>query len=135
MPKFDIPSLLIIGNPLLPKDTVQFKVGRVVSSKLSLPIRYLQYPDDLIYEHGYLIDVVKGLTRPRLIGLHEIRLTQSITSHDWDVSQVLRLMDVLGLEPQVKIIGIPYGRTPDDDLISEILHLIEEDLGDATAGI
>jgi len=100
-------KLFVAGNPLLDEDSLQFEVAKRVSKKLGMRLVYVNHPEYLLGQEGYLIDSVKGLADVRKINSSELVERKSVTAHDYDIGSFFRLLHAMGEKSEVIVIGIP----------------------------
>jgi Ni,Fe-hydrogenase maturation factor len=97
----------VFGNEYVKGDAFSHEVARHLHEVRIVECRS---PDDLLDAEGEMIilDVVKGIHEPVLIkNIAQLKTRKLISLHDFDVGFFLNLMKELGMESEIKIIGIP----------------------------
>lgn len=77
----------------------------------------LAFDEDLV-----VMDAVKGIEKPCLLGIDDLKARRLNTLHDFDAGFFLRLMKKIGKIKKIKIIGIPM--KIDDNTIKDIKKLL-----------
>lgn len=126
-------KISIIGNQDLPFDSLPVQIMPELQKEFPQINFVMEDPNDLdvpIEDEIYFIDTVKGLKKPRMITIDEIKATEArATAHDFDLSIHLLLMKKLKPDIKIGIIGIPMGYNTDDafiEAVKVIKDLIEE---------
>lgn len=111
-------KISIIGNADLPFDSLPVQIMPRLQKEFPQIDFVMEDPNDLdipTEDEIYFIDTVKGLKKPRMIDIEEIKATEArATAHDFDLS--IHLLLVKKLKPHIKIgiIGVPMGYNIDD---------------------
>ena len=107
-------TVYVFGNPHLAYDNKAVQVAESLKSECK--IVWSQNPEELFStkeDELVILDVIKGITRPRLFSDHTQFLKNPASStHDIDLSFVLNLMPALGITKKIKILGIPQEGNP-----------------------
>ncbi|MCX6819403.1 MAG: hypothetical protein NT129_05410 [Candidatus Aenigmarchaeota archaeon] len=77
----------------------------------------LAFDEDIV-----VMDAVKGIDKPCLLGIDDLRERRLNTLHDFDAGFFLKLMKKIGKINKLKIIGIPM--RIDDKTIKDIKKLL-----------
>jgi len=106
-------AVLVFGNPQVENDSIALKVANALKGSKNnsrFSFEFVNSPEELRnYGKDLLImDAVEGLDRVELIdGLDTIRLSPRITTHDFDLTFNLKLLEKAKKIDKVSIIGIP----------------------------
>ncbi len=106
-------SLYVFGNEYLDEDSLAHEVAARIKQRYGDAVRIVacRSPDELLEAEGeelLILDVVKNLREPVVIDdIAHLHTRPIMTIHDFDVAYLLRLMRELGIEKNIKIIGIP----------------------------
>lgn len=113
-------KISIIGNQDLPFDSLPIQIMPKLQEAFPNIDFVMEDPNDLdipVEDEIYFIDTVKGLKKPRMITIDEIKATQArATAHDFDLSIHLLLVKKIKPEIEIGIIGIPMGYNATDTL-------------------
>ena len=98
-------KLYVFGNEHLAQDSMAAQVAEFIDAE----IVHCRSPDDLLEAESPLVilDVVKGLKEVMEIPPEKIKTRPLVSLHDFDLGFFLGLMRELGLEKDIKIIGVP----------------------------
>ena len=105
-------KILVFGNPLIEKDSIALKIAKVLqnSKNNGFAFEFVNSPEEL-QNYGselLIMDAVKGLDRVQLLeGLDKIHLPPRITTHDFDLTFNLKLLQKIGKISKVQLIAIP----------------------------
>lgn len=105
--------MLVFGNPLVENDSIALKVAKVLQNSRRNGVyafEFVNSPEELqAYGRNLLImDAVQGLDRVQFLdGLDKIRLSPRITTHDFDLTFNLKLLQKAGRLDKISIIAIP----------------------------
>lgn len=105
-------KLFVFGNEYLENDKY---AHQVINHLENIEITKCRSPEDLLEEEGniLILDVVKNLEEPVLIeDLSVLKDRKMISLHDFDLNFFLKLLKEIGLEKDIKIIGIPEKGNP-----------------------
>ena len=101
-------NLYVFGNEYLDEDSFAKEVAKELDQT---NIIYCNTPDVILESEEkkiLILDVVKGISKPIIIkDLNKIKTRNIMSLHDLDLGYVLKLMSELGIEKEIKIIGIP----------------------------
>ena len=101
-------KLYVFGNEYLEGDNFALKISKSLKSH---EIVYCTSPDDLLSadeKEIVILDVVKGIKKTILIeDIKQISTRKIISLHDFDVGFFLSLMQGMGINKKIKIIGVP----------------------------
>lgn len=110
-------TIYVFGNEYLEDDAFATDVAKeIVKSggkklKVKLDVKLCAHPEILLdakEDELLILDVVNNLKKPILItDISQLKSRKLISFHDFDVGFVLQLMESLGTDKKVKIIGIP----------------------------
>lgn len=107
-------TLHIFGNPYLENDAFAIRVARQLTDKVRL--EFCKSPDDLLHSPDrviHILDVVRNTEEPVVITDPAMLKTQPMMSlHDFDLGFFLNLLQKMGMDKKVKIIGIPQQGEP-----------------------
>lgn len=101
-------TLYVFGNEFLRDDCFAGIVSENLKDKFS--IEHCRSPDDLLEAKGNIVilDVVKNTKEPILIDdVSKIKTRSLVSLHDFDLGFFLNLMEGMGINKKIKIIGIP----------------------------
>ena len=110
---FEKKAVLVFGNPQVENDSIALKVANALKGSKSngrFSFEFVNSPEELqSYGRNLLImDAVQGLDRVELIqGLDKIRLSPRLSTHDFDLSFNLKLLEKTKKVDNVSIIAIP----------------------------
>lgn len=101
-------KLYVFGNEYLEDD----KLSREVSGYLGdCEIIHCRSPDELLEaeeDEILILDVVKNIEEPIIIdNINQLKINKMMSLHDFDVAYFLKLMQEMGINKKIKIIGIP----------------------------
>ena len=100
-------KILCLGNEFVKEDSFAKKIGEELLKEGFEVINIndsFQLMGILNEETDFIIlDVVLGLSDPRIINVSELTDTKIMTAHDFDASFVLKLFE----NKEIRIIGIP----------------------------
>ncbi|HLC50222.1 MAG TPA: hypothetical protein VJI97_02235 [Candidatus Nanoarchaeia archaeon] len=101
-------TLYVFGNEFLDDD----KLAGIVSNNLkgNFKVERCRSPDDLLDagKEIVILDVVKGIKEPIIIkDISKIKSRNLMSLHDFDLGFFLKLMEGMGINKKIKIIGIP----------------------------
>lgn len=124
-------KISIIGNADLPFDSLPVQIMPELQREFPQIDFVMEDPNDLDVPNEdeiYFIDTIKGLKKPRMITIDEIKATQArATAHDFDLSIHLLLMKKLKPNVKIGILGVPMGYNA-GDAKEEIIEIIKEQL-------
>ncbi len=108
-------NIYIIGNPLVEQDNTTIKFLPQLKQDFPQHNFILYDPVEDIESKGEIIviDIVKGLEKPRIIKLDEIKSNDK-NMHDLGIGMMFKMMKRLGKIKDVRIIGIPEKCEYDD---------------------
>ncbi len=103
--------VLVFGNPIAKVDSAAVKI----SEKLSCVMPQMEFvrfdtSEDLEKEGGcpVILDAVVGLTKPRMVSLDELELSERpLSLHGFDLLWTLLLLKKIGKIRKATIIGVP----------------------------
>ncbi len=103
--------ILVFGNPIAKADSAAVKAAKRLEGKLP-GISFVRFDtsEDLEHEGGspVILDVVVGLSKPRLVLLSELeRSANPLSLHGFDLTWNLLLLKKLGRLKEATIIGVP----------------------------
>ncbi len=104
--EYTMKTLYVFGNEYLAEDNFALKIANYMDAT----IIHCRNPDDLLYIEGdiTILDVVKNIKKPMLItDINQLKSRNIISLHDFDLGFFLKLMKGLGIEKNIRIIGIP----------------------------
>lgn len=104
-------KVLVFGNPLAAIDSAAVKIAEKLDGKIP-GVSFVRFDtaEDLEKECPRLLilDVVVGLSKPRLVTLSELQLAaKPLSLHGFDLTWNLLLLKKLGRLKSATIIGIP----------------------------
>ena len=105
-------KILVFGNPLVQNDSIALKVAHSIRKKNSpeFAFEFVNSPEELEKDGRELLimDAVQGLDRVQVLeSLDSIRLAPRITTHDFDLTFNLKLLEKTKRIDKVSIIAIP----------------------------
>jgi len=102
-------NVYVFGNEHLEFDSFARKVAGMLSSKINTIDAHS--PDILLdskEKELLILDVVKNIKKPMVISdISKIKTNPMTSLHDFDVGFFLKLMNGMGINKKIKIIGIP----------------------------
>ena len=103
-------KLHVFGNEYLKEDSFATEVAEYVDAE----IVSCRSPDELLDAEGpvRILDVVKDAESVRLITPERVKAQGMLSLHDFDLGFFLKLMKEMGMEKEIKIIGIPQRGNP-----------------------
>jgi Ni,Fe-hydrogenase maturation factor len=122
-------KVLVFGNPLAAMDSAAVKIAaRLDKSMPGIEFVRFDTAEDLEAECPRLLilDVVVGLSKPRLVTLHELELAaKPLSLHGFDLTWNLLLLKKLGRLKEATIIGVP-SKMPMGQSLPAIERLIKK---------
>ena len=119
-------KIFVFGNPLVKEDAVSYAVGNELRN-LGFEVEFVNDPLSIVdqkHERIVIVDTVLGIDKVRCVTLDEITVRGKMFSlHGFDLSNALKLLEVLGLLDDVVVIGVPSNAEPQEvvaDVIAEI---------------
>lgn len=101
-------TLYVFGNEYLKDDAFAKQVAKSLDKVNIIPCTS---PEDLLdakEKEILILDVVKNIKKPIIIkNVSQIKERNIISLHDFDLAFFLKLMNKLGLNKKIKIIGVP----------------------------
>jgi Ni,Fe-hydrogenase maturation factor len=72
-----------------------------------------------------ILDAVRGIEKPTLLSIDNLKDRKAITAHDIDLGTILQLMEKTGRfkDINVRIIGIPMKSEVDTELVKNIMQI------------
>ena len=106
-------KVYVLGNPLVKKDKVAFKVMEILKKKMR-EVSFFEFDpiEDIEEKNPVFIDTVENLDRVREIGLDELEIKKRYSLHDFGLEHLLTILKKLGKINKVRIIGIPSNYDP-----------------------
>jgi len=119
--------VLVFGNPLAKVDSAAVKVAKKLEGTLPAA-KFVRFDtsEDLEREGKELVimDAVVGLSKPRLIGLEELELSERpLSLHGFDLLWTLLLLKKLGKVKKATIVGVP-AKKPVSESLPEVKRLL-----------
>ena len=105
--------VLVFGNPLAKIDSAAVKIAKKLDGMDGVEFVRFDTSEDLENEGSELVilDAVVGLTKPRLIELSELELSERpLSLHGFDLLWTLILLKKLGKVKKATIVGVPAKR-------------------------
>lgn len=125
----------VFGNEDHPQDSLALKAIDKIGKIPELTFQVIPPNDDLppdINKTISILDVVAGIDKVTLFteaDLDKIIPSPRTTAHDYDLSFQLKYLLKIGKISKMNIIGIPYDKEPDYDLVISILRkLVAQDM-------
>ncbi len=103
-------KILVFGNPLVGSDSIALRVAQSLKNKAGFVFEFVNSPEELgkFGKELLIMDAVQGLDRIELLqGLDKIRLAPRITTHDFDLTFNLKLLEKTKKISKIRIIAIP----------------------------
>jgi len=102
-------KILVCGNPLVEKDAAAMKVAELLKNKVSgVQFEEFDSAEELRGDKVFILDVVKGLKKPKVIkNIDDIASEKIYSMHDFDLGQSLKLLKKVGLVKNVTVFGVP----------------------------
>jgi len=121
-------KIYVCGNPLLKEDSIALKIAKKLSKKLKkVNFEEFEAIEDLDESVVYIMDVVKGIRKVKLIEDFDVVKTDKIFSlHDYDLSYEIKLLKKIGKIKKVFLIAIPFSKN-EKKIVKEVedqIHLI-----------
>ena len=102
-------TLYVFGNEYLKDDSFAAKIAKLLNKRMR--IINCTSPEILLDSEEkeiLILDVVKKIKKPIIIkDISRIRTNKMISLHDFDLGFFLKLMEAMGINKKIKIIGIP----------------------------
>jgi len=103
--------VLVFGNPLSSADSAAVKAAARLEGKMP-GVEFVRFDTSEDLEHEgespIILDVVAGLSKPRLVLLSELELAaKPLSLHGFDLTWSLLLLKKLGRLREATIIGVP----------------------------
>ena len=124
-------KIYVFGNPLVKEDGLPIKI--LPALKKSFPkIEFIAAdPNENFPAKGekniIILDTVKGLNKPRLLGFGELEniANTPVSPHDYDLMFHLQILQKLRKIDKIKIIGIPF-RYNKNSLVNWLTNVIPD---------
>ena len=101
-------TVYVYGNSFVEEDAMALQVGRTLKG---VNIVHLTMPEqlfDLKEKKVTILDVVANITDPLIIqDISQLDAPHLVSLHDFDLGFYLLLMQKMGINKHIKIIGIP----------------------------
>jgi Ni,Fe-hydrogenase maturation factor len=123
-------QVFVFGNEYIEQDKaakslmplLQERFDKIDFIPCTTPEQLLEAGEDTIR----ILDVVKGIEKPIIIeNVEQLKTNKLISLHDFDVAFFLNLMKELGIQKNIKILGIPATTEMDADLFEIINRWLE----------
>ena len=103
-------TVLVFGNPLVEGDSIALKVAEELKGKIpGVEFKHVESLDEAEEKKDLCImDAVVGIENVRLIeDIEELKTTQPVSGHDFDLALELKMLRKVGRVGKVEIIAIP----------------------------
>ena len=129
-------KIYVFGNQDINEDNTAFSMANKLKEKIyGIEIVEVKPNEDLPFvgeENVVLMDTVEGIDKISLINgsdLDKVRLTKSVSVHDFDLGFQLKYLKKIGKLKQFTIIGLPKGKKANYLRIQSILRkLVEQEM-------
>jgi len=107
-------------------DPVAWKVADMLQGMEGMEFVKTDNPDDVLkYRNFAIMDAVRGIDKPMLLRIDELKGRSSVSAHDLDLGTMLVLFKKAGKIGNVRIIGIPLDAKVDEKLASRAKLLLD----------
>lgn len=121
------PSIYLVGNPLVPDDSLPFRIREKLSRRLpSFNFQELDPNENIENLTGtlYLIDTAQGLKKVQLLeNIDQLKVEYVCSPHDFDLAYTLKLLKKIGQIKDVKIFGLPMGMD-EEEAVRQLVPLL-----------
>lgn len=123
--RLKLTKILCFGNPYLNDDKAAVTIGNALSVEFDVVL--CENPEDIepyLDKDFIILDVVKGIDKPRIIKIEELRNRKMTGLHDFDLSFYLQMLNETRQIEDAKIIGVPSEGSAEN--LIKIKELIEK---------
>jgi hypothetical protein len=118
-------NIYVFGNEYLHED----RISREISNYLKCGIVHCRSPEDLLEANDgevLILDVVKNIKDPVIItSSKQIKTRKMLSLHDFDLGFFLNLMERMGINRKIRIIGVPSEGNA-QELAKKVEKMIED---------
>mgnify|MGYP001590163886 CR=1 FL=1 len=100
-------TVYVFGNEHISQDNFALQVAKKIRKR---KIRHCYSPEEIFEDNkpAVIIDVVKGAKKPLLIDdVSALKTRKILSMHDFDLAFFIRLMEEMGINKKIRIIGVP----------------------------
>lgn len=113
-------TIYVFGNTFIKEDSFAFQVSKALRGVKTVHLDMPEQLFDLKDKRIIILDVVANATSPLIIqDLTQLDAPHLVSLHDFDLGFYLALMQKMGIQKNIKIIGVP----PQGDL-QKIAHQV-----------